>query len=420
MPAFQHFITPVFLVTALLVVSAGISLLIRHRTRLARWGGILMLAIGIDLVSYFLVLTSATPDVSQFSFRILVITYSFLVISWMFFIFVFSGHRQWINWRIAVLIGAIPIFMAGMVLIRPEIDLLWIKQGRETVGSLMVLTREFGWFGNLFIVYTFVIGFFSMGLLIQFLPTTHSHFRWMTIVLFAGSLTIVFSGLLEVTDSNPFVPIASIQLGYALSSILAFLFAFGLRAGGIPPIARSAAFEHIQDGILVLDQFDNVIDLNSAAIRIIGPADKSVVGKPISQVWKQGADFLASQSDASTIEGEYTMLANEFELTFDVKISPVLEVNQERIGRIVVLRNVTGRERMEKALQQQTQELTRTNKLVTTLSNVTARLGSASDIEHGFDILGAEMRKLGLNCGIVSINPTGETATIKYLCLTPH
>lgn len=415
----QHPFAPLFLIAAFLVGSAGISLLIRYQTPLARWGGILMLSISIDLVSYFLVITSATPDAFRFNFRMLVITYSLLIVSWTFFIFVFCGHRQWINLRTAVLVGIIPIVMAGLVLTHPEIDPLWIRQGRETFGSLMVLTREFGWFGNLFIVYTFGIGFLSMGLLIQLLPTTNSHFRWMAIILFAGSLTIVFTGLLEVTDRNPFVPIASIQLGYAMSSILAFLFVFGLRAGGMLPIARNAAFEHIQDGVLVFDQFDNIIDLNTAAMRIIGPFNKSVVGKPLSEVWKHGANFLANQLEIVTIEGEYTIPVNGLELTFDVKISPVLDFNQERIGRIVVLRNVTGRERMEKALQEHAKELTRTNKLITALSMVALRLGTAVDSKLILDTLGTEMRKLGLDCGVVSIDPSGEIATIKYVSFNP-
>jgi len=415
MPDLQRFFTPLFLIAAFIVASAGVSLLIRHRTPLAGWGAALMLAIALDLASYYLVLTNPAPGAVQFWFRILVVTYSFLVGAWLLFILVFSGHSTWVNWRTALLIGAVPVIMGGLVLARPGMNPLWISQGRETLGSLMVLTREMGWFGQLFIAYTFGIGFLSMSLLIQMLPNTNAHFRVATLVLFAGSLAIVVLGLLEATDNNPFAPIATLQVGYAFASLLAFLFVFWLGAGGILPIARVTVFEHVQDGVLVLDRADRVVDLNPAAAQIIGHSGRAAVGKPVAQVWPQGARFLSDQSDAHPFEGEQTFAVNGLEATFDVKISPVVDVSRERMGRAIVLRNVTGRERMEKSLQEHTRELTRTNRLVTALAVVASRLGNTTDSEQVLDVLGTEMRKLGLDCAVVTFDPGGESATIKHL-----
>ena len=50
-----------------------------------------------------------------------------------------------------------------------------------------------------------------------------------------------------------------------------------------------------------------------------------------------------------------------------------------------MLRDVTGRERMEKLLHNHVRELVRTNKLITALSIVASHLGNAADLEQGLN-----------------------------------
>ena len=95
MLAFQQFSIPLFLIAALLAAIAGISLFIRYRTLLANWGGMFLLANTMYLASYYLLLTSASPDAIQFWFRIHSVAYLCLVMTWIFFVFVFTGHSNW-------------------------------------------------------------------------------------------------------------------------------------------------------------------------------------------------------------------------------------------------------------------------------------------------------------------------------------
>jgi PAS domain S-box-containing protein len=416
MPAFHSFFTPLFLIAAFIAITAGTLFFIRFQTKLTGWAGIFSLGIALDLAFYYLVLTSATTDSMQFWFRILVIIYLFLSITWLFFVILFTGHIRWINLRTVIVVGAIPILLAGILLLTlTRMDAVWMN----TIGSVTGWTRGYGLSGYLFALYIFGIDFISMGLLVHMILSNHPYFRNLALFLCVGTLMVIVAGFLELGGSNPFAPISIVQLFKIVHSIMAFVGVFIFRGGQVLPVARDAAFRDIQDGLLVLDRNDNLVDMNPAAIQIMGQAEESVIGKPISQVWKQGADLLAGQSDVSTIMGEHTLPINGHEQTFDIIISPVLDANREGIGRVIVLRNITRRERMEKALQERTQELTHTNKLVTALSRVAARLGSAPDIERGFNILGVEMRNLGMDCAVVTIDPLEDAATIIYISSNP-
>lgn len=187
------------------------------------------------------------------------------------------------------------------------------------------------------------------------------------------------------------------------------------RAKGIPPYAHEAVDAHMQDGVLILDHRNRLVEVNPAAARILGKPRQAVVGKPISEVQREIADIFGRHPVTDIAKGQHTLPVNGLDMAFKVSITPVRYGWRKRTGRMAILSNVTGWDAIERTLHQHTRELTRSNKLITALSNVATRLGGTPSIEAGFEVLGAEIRKLGLDCGIVVIDPAGKAATIKYL-----
>ena len=411
-----------FLFAALIAAVATVVYFLRHQTHLSIWGGVFSLALAVHMLSHFLVLTSSTSGAIRFWFQIQVIALSCQMIAWLFFVFVFSRQKKWSNWRSLIIAGVIPTLVVGKILSQPEIDSRWIIHNQVILGSFLSLTREIGWLGSLFIIYAFAVAFFSLYMLLNMLKvsTSNSSFRILILSLSVGLSLLIFAEILDLLSVYPIAPFSNLQLAYATTSLFTFFIAVRISATGLLPIARSSVLENIQDAVLVLDQNNNLVDINLAGQKIIENHSKDAIGKPISQVWLQGANLFSSDPDSSHFEGEKTLIIDGTTSTFDIKVSPVMEpVFQASIGQVVVLRNVTGRERMEKTLQERTLELTRTNKLITALSIVASRLGAAGDFKLVLDTLGTELKGLGLDCAVVSIDPAGDIATIRYVSYSP-
>jgi PAS domain S-box-containing protein len=411
---------PLFLFAALVSIVATVVLVIRIRTPLAGWGGLFSLALALHMLSYFFVLTSTTPGAIQFWYRILIFAISSQAITWLLFVIVFSSRAHWINWRNIIIAWAVPMLAVYLLFGKSELNLLLLSHNKEVVASLAILPREIGWFGNLFITYIVGLQFLTIGLLIKMLPTSTENFRSLILVVGLGNTFTILAPIVDLLAIYPFAPLPNFQLVCILISVLAFFVAVLLSAEGLLPIARTRIFEEIQDAVLVLDHHNNLIDMNPSGAKIIGKSEATTLGRPLSMVWPQGTDLLANQPKTAPFDGEHPFIVNGLEMTFDVNVSPALHpTSRERIGQVIVLRNVTGRERMEKALQEHANELRRNNKLITALSMVASRLGAAVDSKLILDTLGTEMRKLGLDCGVVSIDPSGEIATIKYVSFNP-
>jgi PAS domain S-box-containing protein len=408
-----------FLAAAFMSAISGIFVLIHNQTLMSFWGGVFLLIVAIDLGSYFLVLVSPNFSTVEKWFRVQIIAYVLLTISWMFFVFALTGHSKGMDWRFYVFFGLLPALLISVILFSGDLSPVTVYQDRHMIGSLMGLSHNIGPFGNLFIAYEFGAGFLALGLLFQMIISVNAYYQKLIWILALGLLGSLFMGVLEVAGVNFLAPFSSVQTFLILDSFMAAWAVFRLRIGEIIPIAHEMVFDHIQDGVLVLDQEDKVIDLNSAAEKIIGLSTKKCVGRQISQIWPEGAHLLEGQMGNSSPEKDIMIQLNGLDWTYDVRVSPVFTPNQDRVGRAFVLRNVTDRERLEKELQEHAIELEHTYDLISALFRVASRVSNASEPEMVLETLGAEMKKLGFECAVVGIDPDGEKATIKYLSYNP-
>ncbi len=419
MPAIDPFYPLLFLTSVFSAGTAGVVMLFRNRASVNVFGGLFMLAMALVLASYTLVITSPTPADAQIWFRGQVLAYLVLLTSWSLFLFAFTGHSRWIGrWQVIALFS-IPLAVTAIMSQQPAIDPVLTGRGAVTVGSMAILLRDQELVGTLFIAYAFGIGGLSIALLVRMLPRSGVYQWQLSLGLVVAVALTVIGGVVEVTGLNPVAPISFLQVTYAGASMISLGLVLIFRLGDVLPIARKAVFEYVSDAVFVLDNQDRVVDLNPAAQRLIGASANDVTGRHLGLVWPPGAGLLTG-SATETIGTEQTVTVDGVSSTFDVISSSLTDASFQHTGRALVLRNVTGRERIERALQEQAQELARANRLVTALSMVAARMGSTSDPAAILEALGSEMRQLGLNCAVVSIDPAGSAATVKYLSYKPE
>lgn len=137
-------------------------------------------------------------------------------------------------------------------------------------------------------------------------------------------------------------------LALAASSVLyawGFLRLQLFRASGV---AYHAVFAHMQDGVVVVDGFDRVADLNPAATRLLGCVADAVVGHRVEDLFPGAVGFaeaLHAREDSSA--GFETGPGRRLELA----LSRILLPSGRLRGRVVILRDVTERQRAEAALR---------------------------------------------------------------------
>ena len=117
------------------------------------------------------------------------------------------------------------------------------------------------------------------------------------------------------------------------------------RASGV---AYHAVFAHMQDGVVVVDGFDRVVDLNPAAMRLLARQADAVVGHRVEQLLPDAPGL----GEALRARGEAeASFETEQGCRLELAISPILLPSGRLRGRVVMLRDVTERQRAEAALR---------------------------------------------------------------------
>ena len=407
------------LVAFLVTIEVGIYLVVRYRTQVAFWCGLVLLSLAIELGCYLLQWINPAPAVAHLLELAQLLSYTLFSVFWLLFVFVYSRHGHWITPRTLVLILAVPITYLLLVVERWLTGPVTPFLAAEGGGSLLFLPLTSGAARLLFLAYVYFIAVGSFLILLRYSLRSVPAVRKMTRLLLSGPVLLVTLGSLELAGFNPFWPVSIQQLGCALVSLLALFIIGDLRSGNMLTDARETVIDQMQDGVLILDQQDRIVDLNPSARRIIGPHSQRALKQGVAAIWPVGAELLAARAGTAPASSEAALLVDGQPFTFDISISQLTDIQGVPVGRVVVLRNVTGREQLEQALHHRAQALQRANTFLAVLAEINLNLQMSTDPDHVNRILGDELRKLGLTCFVAQLEPETRDLTLRYLSARP-
>lgn len=257
-------------------------------------------------------------------------------------------HRQhWLTNRTVALLTIEPVV---------TLLLLWTDNyhglffgGKRISGMSAILTGgPWFWFHILYSYTLIAIGFY---LIVRAFLHAPRLYRGQASMLLIGSLIPWAGSAIGLANLSPFpnldlTPIAFTFTGIAFTIAL---FYYGLL--DIVPVARDTLVENMSDGMLVLDAQRRVVDINPAALQLIGWGNQSPIGQPSTTVLAAWPHLVARLQHLE--EGqEEILVAEEPPLYFDLRITRLQGRDGNFAGHLIVLRDITDRKGAEIALVQ--------------------------------------------------------------------
>lgn len=253
--------------------------------------------------------------------------------------------------------------MLALLIVEPLVSVIifWTNAWHGLAGTprlvtdvlpFTVLNFGFGswsWF-SLFVNYMLLL--VAVLTLVMQLPGANRLYRRQLLLIVAGlmvpwlvgSLSFWGVGNFEYLNlATFFLPISALLIGIGL-------FRYGLLQ--LTPVAYSAVFSSIRDGIIVLDRDFHIAELNPAALRMLGLKERMLIGKPVTEVFPLWAQSELSQDFFDQNEslefyyehgGQYRYL--------EVHSGSIVSDLQDTTGTVLILYDVTDRKLAEKARQ---------------------------------------------------------------------
>ncbi|EFO80900.1 multi-sensor signal transduction histidine kinase [Oscillochloris trichoides DG-6] len=119
----------------------------------------------------------------------------------------------------------------------------------------------------------------------------------------------------------------------------------------VVPIARSHVIEKMSDGVVVLNHWQQVVDLNPAAEHIFGWQTQNMIGHPFSEMYPLWATISLPQIHAPEMCLEFRQGEGSKQRTFDVRVSAFADQHGELMGYLVVLRDISLYTQAQEELQ---------------------------------------------------------------------
>ncbi len=275
--------------------------------------------------------------------------------TWFLFAAKYPPRNGWMSRRVAIVVYLPALFLALLVWTNPWHG--WVLQNprMEMLRGLPYLNYEWGVGRLSILLYSYGVILTGILLFVQkFSRSLYMHRRVSRYFIISCIVALAFDALTMVSPRlAPNFDASSL----VLITIGAFLVITAIRRDvwDMMPFSRREILHNMHDGILLLNNRNQIISCNRAACHLMGREEEEIHGlHPQELVGWSTFELEEDPRQAQLVELQWTRITpwgeEEETLDLEVRVSPLHARGQGMQGRLMVLRDQTPQRRTEREL----------------------------------------------------------------------
>jgi len=281
------------------------------------------------------------------------IAIAFLPLAWLYLIFSYIGYvRPWKDWFFLSVIPAITNMIIWFV---PQPNWFW-KEPRIMSGSasLTIMDYDYGfWFYYVHVPYSYILMFIALITLVRTLFKVHAIYRHQIIIMIIAVLLPTITDILYVFGYSPIRHFNFTTAVFSISCLIIAWALFRYSFLDLLPMARDVVIENMEDGVIVLDVKNRIVDVNPSAIMITGISLQDI-GRPVSEIFPGLVDNRFGESCYKNKNQIEIKMRNTNEIrVFDLRLSLIRDHIGRVQGSVVTLRDYTERAKLFNQIREQ-------------------------------------------------------------------
>lgn len=315
----------------------------------AKWLSLLLFGQVWWSTSVFFRIRSAVFESKEFWLQIAWIGVVLIPLAWILFAFEYTGRDRYVRYRVIGALSVIPLLTIVIVSTTPYHDLLTVSFGSYAPTGVLRVEFSGVWYWVI-AGYTYLLGAAGLLMLMELIVSQAFMFQKQGIALFLGLIFPWATNALSVAGVMD-LGIDPTPLAFAPSGVVYLLAIRRFRLLRATPAAtrraRQMVFDGVQEGAIIVDMDDTVIDVNERAERILDFSRHDAVGTHASTV----IPVYESLPDAGTVDEFLTIDTEQGERHFEVEVQPIGTIRDRPIGRLVTFNEVTDLLRQQQRLE---------------------------------------------------------------------
>ena len=251
----------------------------------------------------------------------------------------------------------IPILFTILVATGPVSGLTFKNMQMKASGPFEVVNFDYSAVMIGFIVYILLIVSASSIILVRRMKRPRRLYRQQTTPIIIGALSPLIALTLAAVDIQ-ITPHRSIYLFTAIFGNL--LISWGIyrfRIFEVEPIARERVFEAMVEPLVILDNKNAIIDINSSMLVLLEKTEKEVIGLQAKDVFQDFPIPIKSYTSVTYARAEAEFKIGGRSVHYELTVWPLYNSRKELTGRIYISHDITALKELENELRKLNSEL---------------------------------------------------------------
>lgn len=315
---------------------------------------LLMLLSLIWTVGFFLEIAVHSLNLKVLMVKLQFIGIAFIPLAWLYLIITYIGHvRLPKGWIFLFIIPSITNLLIWLI---PRPNWFWgnVKLVAESK-SFPVVDYDYGaWFYYIHAPFSYILLFFALFLLLRRYFNMQPIYRNQIMIMI---IAVLLPTITDISYVLGFSPIKNINLTTAMFSISGLIITWALfryKFLDLLPMARDIVFENMDDGVIVLDNKNRILDVNCAG-KVITGISAQEIGKDIWEIASEPIRNAISKMSGDLKQMEIKLsLPNIDDIRiFDLRLSSIKDQIGQVQGSVLTLRDITERSNLFEQIQRQ-------------------------------------------------------------------
>jgi PAS domain S-box-containing protein len=319
--------------------------------------------------------------------------------------FIFSYDLEKPNWlkRSFWILWIIPVCTLLLVFTNNYHHLIWKGYTWSPDGNNILIYHH----GLLFyfaMAYSLLLIVFGNAMMIYYIRKRPRYYKSQVWFLISASVFPVFTGLIYIIGLSPLEGLDISPMGILLSGLIFFWGISREQLFDIVPAGHQLMIEKMNDGVIVLDKNNFVMDLNPAAKSAL-KIEETIRGAKLETAIPSLREIATDVLPGEKLRKEVFLTA-PINRWFEIMRNPLNDENEKKLGTLLIIHDITHRKRAEDQLKKLANDLTELNAMKDRLYSIIGHdlrspfnsiLGFAELLATSYDEFSDEDRKTFAN-----------------------
>lgn len=259
-----------------------------------------------------------------------------------------------ILFRLSFIVPA--LFMLSVFL---DQKLHWIYTNPHLIsaGPFHTLLYDFTALVYAYAFYGYLATLYGFYVLIKRIIRPHGLYRAQIALITLGFFIPILGALLTLLNIYITPLRDSTPLTYALGNLIIVWGLFRFRIFDITPIVRDKVFEAMVEPVVILDNKNLIVDINTSMLDLMGQTANNVIGKPAKEIFEGFPIPIKQYTQTTYARAEASFKIGNKDIHYEMTVWPMYDARKNMTGRIFISHDITALKDIEQDLHKINAEL---------------------------------------------------------------